>query len=648
MKGLIYASMKTELQAVLQQILKDMGIADVTPEVSISDDAVHGDYTTNIAMRLAKPLKKSPMEIALQVKNELDKRISAITHDDGVQKKSNNIQTVSEKRRKGSKLQDNELTISSLRNILERIERVDIAPPGFLNLILRDSSLSTQIERVLKQGESYGTAHTDDAEKKTVMVEYTDPNPFKEFHIGHLYSNAVGESVARLHEAIGWKVIRVDYFGDVGMHVAKSIWGLRTKMRKEGVNLADLSKKPLPDRVKYLGMSYSVGASIYEEEGPDAQKAKEEMKDINYMVYLAAQEYMQKTLHWAPQVDYRQYVTMEGGLYDEVKTLFETGRSWSMEYFETIFRRLGTHFDDYYPESIVGEYGARIVHEHIGDVFEESDGAIVFRGAHTRVFLNSLGLPTYEAKELGLNWKKSQDYRLDKSYIVTGNEINEYFHVVLAAMSKVVPEAAAKTTHIGHGMVRLPEGKMSSRTGKIISGEWLLEEVKRSVYDLLKQNKSEYTKEEQDDIAEKAAIAAIKYSMLRVSLPANIAFDFSTSLSFDGDSGPYLLYSYARCKSVLRKASGQSAEFQGSALNLEERELARAIYFFPEIVAEAAATLSPNVLCSYLFKLAQAFNLFYQKHAILGKPERLALTAATAQVLKNGLHLLGIATAERM
>jgi arginyl-tRNA synthetase len=650
--------MKSLLQQLLQMILKDMGVTDLVPEVSISDDPAHGEYTTNVAMKVAKSLKKSPMEIALQVAEQVKSEKLKVKSGVLDQKISKQYQKISNKRQ--------------TLDVLQAIDRVEVAPPGFLNVFLTEASLSNQIPQVLKDGESYGTSQSGSG--KQLMVEYTDPNPFKEFHIGHLYSNAVGESLARLYEAVGWKVVRADYFGDVGMHVAKSIWGLKKKMKEDAISLTDLKKKSLRDRVKYLGQAYSVGASIYEEKTSEAERAKEEMKDINYMVYLAAQEYMQKALKWKPQVDYKQYVKAND-LYQEVKMLFEAGRTWSMDYFETIFRRLGTRFDEYYPESIVGEYGAKLVREHLGTVFEESDGAVVFRGEHTRVFLNSLGLPTYEAKELGLNWKKNQDYRLDKSYIVTGNEINEYFKVVLAAMSQVVPEAAVKTRHIGHGMVRLPEGKMSSRTGMILSGEWLLDEVKRSIYKILDKSisssspQSPLSPQEKDEIAEKAAIAAIKYSMLRVALPANIAFDFATSLSFDGDSGPYLLYSYARCKSVLRKASSQTeldlshlsdlGDLSTLRYNPEEKNLARAIFFFPEIVAEAAASLSPNLLCSYLFKLAQAFNLFYQKWPILPSSSpnspstpssltRLALTAATAQVLKNGLNLLGIQTVERM
>jgi arginyl-tRNA synthetase len=327
-------------------------------------------------------------------------------------------------------------------------------------------------------------------------------------------------------------------------------------------------------------------------------------------------------------------------------------------------------------------------------VFEKSDGAVIFKGEkfglHTRVFVNSLKLPTYEAKELGLAVKKYSDFPFDLCLNVTGNEINEYFKVVLCALSQIKPELASKIKHMGHGMVRLPQGKMSSRTGKVLTAEWLLDEVKQNVYDVLSKSETKYAKEVQEEIAEKATVAAIKYSFLKVALPSNIAFDLEKSVSFEGDSGPYLLYTYARCKSVLRKAGtgkqktedgGQNTEvlnpssvvrLLSSSLNPEEHSLARLILLFPDVVSQAAEKFAPSILCTFLYDVAQAYNLFYAKHKILNpkskiqnsksnsniKTElvitteqsqfRLALTAASAQVLKNGLNLLGIATVERM
>ncbi|MCX6791848.1 MAG: arginine--tRNA ligase [Candidatus Gottesmanbacteria bacterium] len=265
-----------------------------------------------------------------------------------------------------------------------------------------------------------------------------------------------------------------------------------------------------------------------------------------------------------------------------------------------------------------------------------------------------------EAKDLALAPLKYSEWPYDRSIIMTGNEQSEYFKVMLAALAEINPDLASRTRHMPFGMVRLTTGKMSSRTGDVITADWLIEQAKKSIYKILDKNgSSRYSPTEKDDIAQKAAIAAIKYSMLRVNAISDIAFDIEASVSFEGDSGPYLQYTYARCKSVLRKASSRSKEIQSLALNLEERNLARSIMQFPDVVAEAATNFSPNTICTYLFHLAQEFNLFYAKHQILPSDSpnspsthssltRLALTAATAQVIKNGLYLLGIETMEQM
>jgi arginyl-tRNA synthetase len=270
------------------------------------------------------------------------------------------------------------------------------------------------------------------------------------------------------------------------------------------------------------------------------------------------------------------------------------------------------------------------------------------------VFVNSLGLPTYEAKELALSRMESTEFgTLSRIIHCVGPEQASFFIVTFKAEELMGYVPPGVQYHLAYGWVRLKHGKMSSRSGNVVLGEWLLNEAKASIYEILKQNESKYTKEEQDEIAEKGAVAAVKYAFLKVSTGQEIAFDLKESVSFDGDSGPYLLYSYARCKSVLRKAQSNGDQVSATAtgttgMNTEERALARHIHFFPEVVRAAATDLSPNVLCTYLFTLAQTFNVFYQKHTIVGEPQRIALTGATAQALHNGLHLLGIATVERM
>jgi len=596
---------KEKIQENLKQALGKMGVKE-EPTIEAPANSDFGDYSTSIALKLTKVLKKNPLQIAEEIVKNLPKD--------------------------------------------ELIEKVEILKPGFINFWVAKDYLIKNLEKV---NESYGKS--DLFKNKKVMVEYTDPNPFKEFHIGHLYSNTVGESIARAYGAIGAEVKRADYYGDVGMHVAKSVWGLITKMKKEKLTIKDLKKKSLSLRIKYLGQAYALGVINYEKD----KNIQEEIKNVNYLVYLCGQEYLKDNYHWVPQVDYKQY--LRPSFIDQYKTIKEAyyaGKSWSLEYFENIYKKLGTKFDYYYPESIVGEFGIQIVKENLKKGhFEKSKGAIIFPGEkyglHTRVFINSLGLPTYEAKELGLAVKKYQDFPYDKSIIVVGNEIKEYFKVLHKALSVTYPELGKKTTNICTGMVRLPEGKMSSRTGNIVTVEWILEEIKNNIKVIMKNNK-EIDNDELNKIIEIVSVAAVKYSLLKNNIGQNITFDFKESLSLEGNSGPYLLYTYVRCQSVLKQGSKVTTkQCNNETISIEELSLLRALAKYPETVLSSAKQLSPHYVCGYLFDLAQKFNLFYQKCPILKSDDetknfRLLITKATAQILKNGLYLLGIKTVEKM
>lgn len=633
--------MKKQIQKLLEQVLEDMGLEEsVTPQISVPENPEHGDYSTNVAMVLFPNLPKfpnhpkSPKEFAEELKDMLQK-----------------YQTTS-----GAGI----------------IDRVEVAPPGFLNIFVSEASLSTELAEVLKMGNVYGNvtkSHSAEAtrdksasinpskksqktekitvsqagEKSTtpttlnplniprktaaidyaarqngkkseageqeiisaqrIIIEFADPNPFKEIHIGHVRNIALGESFCRLTESQGNVVRRANYEGDVGLHVAKAMYGNARGAPWE--------------------RAYAEGSKAFEAD-PDA---KNEIGEMNKKMYAGGQTYAKE---------------------------YAQGRKWSLDRFEGVYRRLGTHFDRYYFESEVAPIGIELVEKHIDDaIFEKSDGAVIYRGEkaglHTRVFITKEHYATYEAKDLALAPLKYAEWPYDLSIIMTGNEQSEYFKVMLAALAEINPDLASRTRHMPFGMVNLKTGKMSSRTGSVITADWLIEEAKRSIYKILDKTASSYTQEQKDRIAEKAAIAAIKYSMLRVNASSDIAFDMEASVSFEGDSGPYLQYTYARARSVLRKASSPLSPLVPlSPLSPEERLLGRLLVQFSDVVAEAAQNFAPNTLCTYLFHLAQEFNTFYAKNPILGNSTRLALTAATAQVIKNGLYLLGIEVLEQM
>ena len=621
-----------------KKALEKLGLPSIEVELEHPAEEMHGDYASNIALTMFGNDKfsksnfqaNSPKDLAEGIAKEIRKELPKF------------------------------------------LERVEVAGPGFINFWLSEDYLLGEMQNVLKLKDKFGKGNS--LMGKKISVEYTDPNPFKEFHIGHLYSNLIGESIAKIFEANGAKVWRADFYGDVGMHVAKSVWGMMKKMKEEKVTLAQLEKRSLKKRQEFLGKGYAMGVNKYEE----SKEVQEEIKELNYIIYIANQEYRKREKVWRPIINYAQYVDVDGERLRMIQEIYEAGLKWSLEYFEIIYKRLGTRFDGYYPESWVGELGMKIVEKGLKKgVLIKSKGAVVFEGEkhglHTRVFVNKLGLPTYEAKDLGLARAKYDDFQFDLSINVFGKEIDEYYKVVKLAMEKIEPELGKKSEHLAHGMVNLPEGKMSSRTGNIITCEWLFDETKERVLEIMKN--SEVRNKEK--VAEVITQGAIKYAFLRSGIGGNVVFDFGESVSFEGNSGPYIQYTFARCKSVLSKSKVKSQKSklqlktQSYPFNQEEWAIMRWLYRFPEVVALSGKEYSPNLICTYLFELAQRFNRFYNHHTILGKqfkPRaskaklemeagvmnselrdfRLGLTRATAQVLKNGLDLLGIEAPQKM
>jgi len=549
---------KTQIRGLLKNALNelDIKIDEILLEHPI--DVKHGDFSTNVAMIIAKKEGKSPKELAENIVKNI--------------KKDKNI------------------------------EKVEIAG-GFINFYLSKDFFANSLEGIIKSGKDWGRNLENKGKK--VMVEYTDPNPFKVFHIGHLMSNTIGESISRLIEYSGAEVKRANYQGDVGPHVAKAIWGL-----KHGQGDAKNSEG--------LGKAYAAGASEYE-------KNEKEIDEINNTVY-------------------------KGGNKD-IDSLYKKGREVSLKHFEEIYDILGTSFDYYFFESETWQKGLELVKENTPKVFESSEGAIVFKGEkfdkklHTRVFINSEGLPTYETKDLGLAYKKAEEYNFDLSITITAREQATYFAVMLKALEQFNKKLADKMRHISHGFMKLPSGKMSSRTGDVISAESLIQEVKNAVLKITKDRNINDKK----NVAEKIAIGALKYSILKQSSSKDIIYDLEKSISFEGDSGPYLQYAHTRAKAILEKANKDKIEIKDNKKNISLLE--KLLYRFPEIVARAGDEYEPHNVTTYLTELAGAFNSFYATEKIIGgenEAYNLVLTKAFKITMKNGLYLLGIKTPERM
>lgn len=552
--------MKTEIKKIIEKALKQLHIKDVVFGVEVPGDTEHGDYSSNVSLAISKKIGKNPLEIANLIKDEIG---------------------------------NNKL-----------FDKVEIAGPGFINFFI---SSQITLENIKKINKDFGK--NAELKDKKVIIDYTDPNPFKDFHIGHLMSNAIGESLSRIFEFQGAKVKRVCYQGDVGIHVAKAIWG---KINNE--NLA-------------WGQAYAYGAQKYE----DDENVKKEITELNKIIYNRSDK--------------------------KINELYDQGKKDSLKHFDEIYKKLNTKFDYFIFETETGDVGGKIVEKGLKvGIFEKGEkGAVIFRGEkcglHTRVFINSEGLPTYEAKDLGLAEAKYKRYKYDKSVVVTGNEVNEYFKVMLCAMKEVLPKLAEKTKHIGHGMLRLPEGKMSSRTGKVVTGESLLEKVQNLVTEKIKER--DLSDIEKKEVAEKVAVGAIRYSILKQSIGSDIIYDFNKSISFEGDSGPYLQYAYTRAQSILRKAKEENIKASFVKLPQEVTKLEKMMRYFPEVVLQASQNYEPHIILTYLTKLAGEFNNYYAKNKIVDKGEsissyRVALTKAFAQVMENGMWMLGIETLNKM
>jgi len=435
--------------------------------------------------------------------------------------------------------------------------------------------------------------------------------------------NVIGESISRIIENSGAEVKRNNYQGDSGLHVAKAVWGiLKLGGKKEGSTV---------EKSDYIGNSYVKGAQAYD----DDKQSKTEIKEINKKLFEKSDS--------------------------ELLDLYQWGRQVSLNHFEELYKKLGTKFNFYFFESEVTESALQVVREFVKKgLFEESDGAVVFHGEkydpklHTRVFITSEGFPTYEAKDIAHALRKYEKYPFDTAIIVTANEQDEYFKVMFRALQEISPEIASKTQHISHGLLKLSSGKMSSRTGSVISAESLIEQVKEKIRD--KMNTREDMSRgilDIEEVAETVAIGAIKYSILRQAIGGDIIFDFDKSLSFEGDSGPYLQYAAVRANSLLKKTEGVS---RGRALGNLDTEgpsgwvttnMERLIERFPNVVEKAGQEYAPHYIVTYLVELAGEFNSFYANHKIIDandgtSPYRLALTKAFANVMTSGLNLLGI------
>lgn len=578
----IFYQLKVLLHDAMQKCF-DLNIDINNVEIDYPKSRVFGHLTSNIILQIAKLVGKTPREAAQQI-------LPYICHED--------------------------------------IDKVEIAGPGFLNFYLKKTFFHECLRAILEDKDRYGT--WDLGQNRVVLMEYGSPNAFKSLSVGHLRNAITGLSLSRLLTCLGYKVVNLNYYSDIGLHVAKSIYMFLRRPLPD-----DFEARTTHEKMNYIVECYVEANKLFDT-NPDV---KAEIQEINLKIFSKEDDIINETYNKLLQ--------------------------WSLEYqHRDFFQRIGVKFDQEYSESQMSDEAVRLSMELEGRVLIRDDDALVFPGeqynVNRYVFLSKYGTPTYSAKDMALALKKREDYpNYHFSIVLTSVEQNDYFKSLIAALCVYDNSFKDKYYHLGYGWLLGMDGKKAStRKGNIVDAVDYLNEAREISKERIKEDKN-YLPQDIDNIAEKVGISGLKFLFLSHELHKDIIYNPTVFLDPQGYSGPYILYAYVRAKSILREANIDSSNFDSSSINTDysmsdcEEELLEILSRFENITFIAGTGLSPHIIANYLFDLAQSFNKFYKENKVLVDNEvvrnfRLALTIATATVLANGLYLLGIETIDHM
>lgn len=603
-------------KAIVNAIKKVSGEKNVLLEFPPAME--HGDYATNIAMLIATRVKvKEPRQIADEIVKKLqeDKKLAKV------------------------------------------VSKIEVAGPGFINFWLSKQVLIKELKTILEEKESYGESRIDN---RTIELEHTSPNTIKTLHLGHVRNNVLGMSVGRLLQAIGNRVIFDAINNDRGIHVMKANWAYLQYGRK---NTALVLQKPRGNWKELLSEWSTSRKSprLHNQSWRTPQNSKMKSDSFVDQFYVlgvkAEKEY--KSARGQMQEMLRAWEAKD----KVVRDLWLQIRDWVLEGFKETYMHLGSYHDKQWFESELYEGGKKLVDEGIKKgVFRRlPDGAILTNlekyGLTDTVVVRKDGTALYMTFDPNLTAAKREEFKADYYIWDIGPEQTLYLKQLFAVCEQLGIGKREDYYHLSYGYVYLKgKGRMSSRAGTVISADWLMDEmVSRAGKIIAKSETSRgLSQDQKHKVAQAVGIGAIKYGFLKVARETDIYFDINESLSLEGNSGPYLQYTYARTQSVLRKSKrvkGRESKSRDVKLGDEEMMIARYLSRFPEVIVNAAKNYSPNLLCNFLFELAQKYNAFYNKNRIIGtaqEKERLLLTAAVGQVIKNGLSLLGIDALEKM
>jgi len=586
-------NIKQNIQSKITEIIAQLyGIEGVTLEVQKNKTEFEGDFTI-VIFPLVKQAKKSPDVIGTELGEEM-------------------------------------------KNQIDFVENFNVVK-GFLNLKIKDRLFAEQLSEISNDFDNVTPKN------QTVMVEYSSPNTNKPLHLGHIRNNLLGFSVAEILKADGYNVIKTQIINDRGIHICKSMLAWEKFGNGETPESTGLKGD------KLVGNYYVEFDKLYKSEikaqmadGIDEETAKKQAPSI-----IEAQEMLLKWEQNDP----------------EVRQLWNLMNEWVYAGFNQTYSRLGVNFDQVQYESNTYILGKDLIQKGLenGILYRKEDGSVwcdlTDEGLDQKLLLRSDGTSVYMTQDLGTAVERFKDNDIQKLIYTVGNEQDYHFQVLFKILKKLGYEWADQLYHLSYGMVELPEGKMKSREGTVVDADDLVEEM----YKTAKEKSQELGKlenlsdEEKERSYETVGLGALKYFILKVDPKKKMLFNPAESIDFNGNTGPFIQYTYARIQSLLDKAGFERKEFNDSYLpNDSEKDLIMLLSEFKDVVNKAAESLSPALVANYVYELVKSYNSFYQNNPILNqenetaKQFRLQLSDLTGKTIKKGLSLLGIGTVNRM
>ena len=528
----------------------------------------------------------------------------------------------------------------------ELVEKYN-AVQGFLNLSIAQTYWLAQLQTIADT-ENYGqqTRTKEDGSQPLMMVEYSSPNTNKPLHLGHVRNNLLGYSIAKIQEANGWKVVKTNIVNDRGIHICKSM--LAWLKFGNGETPESSGKKGdhlIGDYYVRFDVEYKKQIKELMAQGMDEETAKKE----------------------APLIKEAQAMLLKWEQGDaEVRALWQKMNSWVYAGFDETYRQMGVGFDKIYYESNTYLEGKKEVERGLkeGLFYRREDGSVwadlTQNGLDEKLLLRADGTSVYMTQDIGTAKLRFQDYPIDKMVYVVGNEQEYHFKVLSILLDRLGFPFGKELVHFSYGMVELPNGKMKSREGTVVDADDLMAQMIDDAREISKDKVNtlpDITADEANEIARIVGLGALKYFILKVDPRKNMLFNPEESIDFNGNTGPFIQYTYARIQSVLRKAEANHAaqDFSGvKTLNDKELALIQRLADFPASVRQAGNDFSPAVIANYAYSLACDFNSFYHDYSILNEVDanvralRLALSATVAKVIRSAMALLGIEVPNRM